>query len=565
MSRLQRIVAALPGASIIRGYRLADLPADLLSSLIVVLVLIPSAIAHADLARCPPAAGLYAALAGMVVFALFTSSRHVITGPDAAIALMVGAAVSSVAGDSPAQALAASTWLALLTGALLLLAAWGKLGAAADFLANPVMIGFMNGAALVIVLSQSGRLIGVNLTQDNPILRMHEWLTLVPMTHGPTLALGLAFMGILVALRIWLPRLPGAVVIFALAIVAGQAFDFSAHGMAVIGSVDTSWPKLVPPILSLDMAGGLAVSALGIALMVFPEGVVLGRSMAKKHGYTIHPDRELVALAAANLAAGLVHSFAVGASQTRTLLNDGTGGRTQVVSLFAALFLVVFMFYLAPWMAGMPTVTIAAILIFTGLTLIDTAAVQRLQKMRRADAVIAVLTSVGVVALGVLPGILLGVFLSLARLLGQVARPHDAILGRIPGADTFHDLGEDEHLHSIPGLVIYRFYGPLIFANVRYFTERLEQFIAREPAPVRQVLLDARAITEIDVTAAEELRTFIGTLTQRGIRFKVTKAHLPLREAAVGLGLEDWFSEQTNIGQLADAVADFESHFATRP
>jgi SulP family sulfate permease len=526
--------------------------------LVVTLVLIPSAIAYADLAKCPPVAGLYAALAGMVAFALFTSSRHVIAGPDAAVAILVGAAVGPLSAGDPGQAVVLSTWLALLAAVILLLAAWLRLGGIAEFLSSPVMLGFMNGAAVVIIVSQLGKLCGITLYEDNTLQKLLEWTTRLAETQWLTLAIGLAGIVLLAFIRWWRPQIPGTIVIFALALIAGRCLDFSAMNMAVIGAVDTHIPTPVPPELSLSDGGRLATAALGLALLIFPEGILLGRATASRHNYEIQPDRELVALGMANLAAGLFRSFAVGASQSRTLLNSATGGRTQMVSLVAAVLLVGFMYFLASWIATLPTVAIAAILIFTGLTLIDVEGYRRLYQQHRQSAVVALITSLAVVVLGVLPGILVGIVLSLLKVLSQVARPQDALLGRVPGSKTMHDVGDDEAAETIPGLVVYRFYGPLFFANVRFFIERVEYFIAQETQPVKEVILDARAIPEIDVTAAEQLRTFAGRLRARGIKVMIAKAHLPLRDAVMRLGLKDALSEETYFPKLSEAVAAFE-------
>jgi SulP family sulfate permease len=533
-----------------------------MAGLVVVLVLIPSAIAYADLAKCPPVSGLYAALGGMVAFALFTSSRHVIAGPDAAIAILVGAAVGPLSGGDPGQAVVLSTWLALLAAGILLGAAWLKLGGVAEFLSSPVMLGFMNGAAVVIIGSQIGKLCGISLVEENTLLRLVEWARRLPESHAWTLAVGLVGIAILLAFRLWLRRIPGTIVVFALALVAGRYFDFPSLNMAVIGMVDTRLPDPVPPVLSLSDVGKLVTAALGLALLIFPEGILLGRAMAGRHKYDLNPDRELVALGVANLAAGLLRSFAVGASQSRTLLNSATGGRTQLVSLVAATLLVAFMYFLAAWIATLPTVAIAAILTFTGLTLIEVHEVRRLYRQHRHSAIVSLLTSLGVVAFGVLPGILVGIMLSLLKLLSQVARPHDALLGRVPGAEALHDVGDDEAARTIPGLVVYRFYGPLVFANVRFFIDRVEHFIAREAQPVRQVILDARAIPDIDVTAADQLRAFVTKLRDRGITFVVAKAHLPLRQAASGLGGN--LNEGNSFARLSDAVAAFEKGTAPR-
>jgi SulP family sulfate permease len=563
-SALQRLAAWLPGLRLLIAYDRSCWRYDLTASLVVTLVLIPSAIAYADLAKCSPIAGLYAALGGMVAFAFVTSSRHVVVGPDAAVAILVGAAVGPLSDGDAGQVVVLSTWLALLVAVILLLAGWLKLGGIAELLSNPVMLGFMNGAALVIIISQIGKLSGISLRQDNSLQRILEWISRIAETNWLTLAFGLTGIGILAAMRWLRPHIPGTIVIFALALVAGRCFDFPGMNMAVIGPVDTHIPTPVPPELSLADIGRLVTAALGLTLLIFPESILLGRAMADRHNYEINPDRELVALGTANLAAGLFRSFAVSGSQSRTLLNSATGGRSQMVSLVAAILLIGFMYFLASWIATMPTVAIASILIFTGITLIDVDSLRRLRRQHRQSAWVALLTSLGVVAFGVLPGILVGIVLSLLKVLSQIVRPQDALLGRIPGTQALHDLGDDEAAQTIPGLVVYRFYGPLVFANVRFFIERLEHFIDREAHPVHQVIIDARAIPEIDVTAAEQVRTFVKRLRERGIVVAIAKAHLPLREAALRLGMQDALSEQNYFPKLSEAVRAYEQQKAAQ-
>jgi SulP family sulfate permease len=547
----------LPGAARLVRYERLLFRHDALAGLVVALVLIPSAFAYADLAKCAPAAGIYAAVGGMVAFALFTSSRHVIVGPDAAIALLVGAAIGPLAAGDVGKAVTLATVLAFLTAGVLLLMARLRLGVAADFLSSPAMLGFMNGAAVVIVGSQIGKLCGIKLTEDNTLLSFWEWIRRLGETHALTLVIGVTCLAILALCRWKAPRVPGAVVVFVLAMVAGQFVNFSALGLQVIGVVDLHIPDAVRPGLRIANVAPLFTAAIGIALLVFSEGVVLARSVADRHRYAIDPDRELVAFGAANVAAGLLSSFAVGSSQTRTLLNDATGGRTQMVSLLAAALTIAFVFLFTSWIATIPSVAIAAILVFTGVTLVNPQVYSRLWRMHHFSTVVAATTTIGVIALGVLPGILLGVVLSLLGVLAQIVRPQDALLGRVEGSTTMHDVGDDEAAQTLPGLVVYRFYGPLIFANVRFFVERIESFIAQEREPVRQVILDARAIPSVDITAAEQLREFVARLRSRGIEFVVAKAHLPLREAVFAIS-GTVFDERRHFSQLADAVAAFQ-------
>src|SRR5580765_6447780 len=557
MTAGSRIGKWLPGTALLWSYERAQFRHDALAALVVALVTIPSAFAYADLAKCAPATGFYSAVAGMVAFALFTSSRHVIVGPDAAIALLVGAAIGPLAGGDAGKAVTLAAVLALLTAAVLFLMARLRLGIAADFLSSPAMLGFMNGAAVVIVGSQIGKFSGIRLEEDNTLLRLWEWATRLNETHARTLAVGLAGIAVLALCRWKIRQIPGAVAVFALAMIAGRLMNFSALGVQVIGTVNLQLPDAVRPGLHIADATSLFTAAIGIALLVFSEGVVLGRSIATKHGYKINPDRELIAFGAANAAAGLLCSFAVGSSQTRTLLNDATGGRTQMVSFLAAALATSFVFLLAAWIATIPSVAIAAILVFTGVTLVDPRVYPRLWRLHGFSMIVVAATSLGVLALGVLPGILLGVVLSLLGVLAEIVRPQDALLGRLEGSTTMHDVGDDDAAETIPGLVVYRFYGPLIFANVRFFSDRIERFIAQEQHPVRQVILDARAIPSIDITAAEHLRDYVTRLRARGIQFVVAKAHLPLREtlaAVAGRALDG----HKFFSQLADAVATFE-------
>jgi SulP family sulfate permease len=554
----------IPGLRVFTEYQRSFLGGDVTAGLVVALVVIPSAIAYADLAHCPPGSGLYAALGGMVAFALFTSSRHVIAGPDAALAILVGATVGPLAGNDPGKAVVLSTWLAILAAIILLTASWLKLGGVAEFLSSPVMFGFMNGAAVVIIASQIGKLFGIPLHEENTLQKLLEWVTRLTETHWLTLLIGVLGIGILVGMRWWRPRIPGTIVIFALGLLLGRWIDFAALKVAVIGVVDTRIPSPVPPELSLNDIGRLVTGALGLALLIFPEGILLGRAMAARHHYEIRANQELAALGMANLAAGLFRSFAVGGSQSRTLLNSSTGGHTQLVSLIAAALLVAFMYFLASWIATVPTVVIAAILVYTGFTLIDIQAIRQLFAQNRFSGMVALITSLGVIALGVLPAIMVGIVMSLLKVVSQIARPHDALLARLPGSLALHDVGDDETATTIPGLIVYRFYGPLVFANARYFIERLEHFIAREPQPVREVILDARAIPEIDITAAEQLRTYIQSLRERGIRFVIAKAHLPFRVTARSLGATEAFADSNYFPKVSDAVAEFERQWPAR-
>ena len=555
-----RLLQWLPGLQVLRSYDRKDLAPDLLAGVVICLVLIPSALAYAELAGSGPVGGLYSALAATGAYFLFASSRHMNVGPDGAVALLAGVAILPLTGGDPAKGLIAGSWLAVFTGIILVTAAKLRLGVIASFLSTPVLLGYLNGAALVIIVSQWGKLFGIDLEQDRFFLRLIEWFQKVPDTHLETLAVGGSVLVLLVLAKRLIPRLPPLVPVFFVALVAGVFFDFDGSlGVSVIGEIRDRVPQAVGLTLDLDDIATLAVGALGLSMLIFPEGVLLGRAMAEKHGYEVNPDRELVALGSANITSGAFLGFTVGGSQTRTLLNSATGGRTQVANLASAAFLVIFVVLAAQWLIHLPKVAIAAILVYTGFGLIDIAGIRRMWFQHRQTAWIAIATMASVVVIGVLPGILLGTALSIAILLAELTRPHDALLARAPGSETLRDLSEDEKGEGIPGLVVYRFYGPLIFANVSYFIERLQGFIDRETHPVQQVVIDASAMPSIDYTAVEKVRPFLQKLMAQGIQVVVAGEPLALRQLKLGSELDDLLPEERSFREVSDAVAAFQA------
>jgi SulP family sulfate permease len=554
------LVRWVPGLQTLTGYKTGDLGPDVISGLVICLVLLPSALAYAELARFGPVAGIYSAIVATLAYFLFTSSRHVNVGPDGAVALLVGAAILPLTGGDPAKAVVAGTWLALFTGVILILAAVLKLGVIANFLSAPVLLGYLNGAALVIVISQWGKLFGIDLEQEGLLQRVIEWAEKVPQTHLPTLAVAAATLVLLLVSKYLIKRLPPLVPVFCIGLVAGILFDFNTVGVETLGQIRlTGGADTEVGLFSLELneVAALAMGALGLSLLIFPEGVLLSKAMAEKHDYEIDTDRELMALGAANIATSAVQGFSVGGSQTRTLLNSAVGGRTQVANLASVVFLGAFLVFAGDTLTQLPKVMIAAILTFTGFGLIDIADVSRIWDEHRQTAWIAITTAAAVVFIGVLPGILLGTTFSIAVLLAELARPHDALLVRKPYSDELHDMGDDDRNEDVPGLVVYRFYGPLFFANVGYFIERLQGFIDDPEQPVRRVVIDARAIPSVDYTAREKLRPFFRKLKKQGIELAIARAHLPLRELDLESGIEPIFAEEETFVRVSDAVRDF--------
>jgi SulP family sulfate permease len=551
----------IPLVGLLRSYRREWLGGDLRGGISASLVMIPSVIAYAELANLQPEYGLYAALMAMIGYALFASSPHVIAGPDGAITLLVVGAVGPLAAMDPTRTPDLSAATALLGGALMLLAARLRVGMVADFLSKPVLIGYMSGAALILVSTQLGKLFGIKLVQQNFFPLLGELGARIGETHVLTLGLGLAFMGLLFAAKHWLPKVPGALVIVVIALLISAIFDLESRGVRIIGRVPRGLPLPHLPSVSLADLRELLPGALGIALLTFPDSVLLARAFAVKNHYEIRPTQELRALAAANLAAGLFQGFSVGGSQSRTTVNEAAGGRTQVASLVAVVSLIFFLLFLTPVLRALPTVALSAILIFSGVNLVDVGSYRMLRRISRPAFFIALLVTAGVLISGMVSGILIGVMISLLLLLGRLARPTDVVLQEVEHTGKFHDLGESAP-ETVPGLIAYRFYAPLFFANADHFLGRVRSLVAASPHPVRWFLMDVQAVTDIDVTGADALTRLIEELRLKGIAFKLARANRPLREKLAHFGLEAQLGEDMLFPSVHSAVAAFQQDSA---
>ena len=437
-SRVWRVV---PGLAWLSGYRREWLVGDLLAGISVCLVMIPSVIAYAGLMGLAPEHGLYAALVPLVIYALFGSSRQVIVGPDIAISLLIASTIGPLAAGDAGKAAALAALIALLSGVLLLLGARANLGAVADFLSKPVLVGYMTGAALILINSQLGKLFGVRLQHSEYFPALAELVSRLGEVHGPTVLLGAGLLALLLALHRFAPKAPAAVVACVVAMAVSAALGLEARGVKVVGRIPQGLPGIAFPEVSWQEVQTLLPAAIGIALLTYTEGILLARAFGAKNGYGVSANQELTALGLADVAAGLFQGFSITGSQARTTLNDAAGGKSQLASVVAAVALALFLLFLTPAMAHLPEVALAAILIYAGLGLIEFGVMGRIYRFYPRSAIVAGLTTLCVLAAGVVPGILFGVALSLLGLIQRISHPPDAVLTQVPG-HGFHDLGD---------------------------------------------------------------------------------------------------------------------------
>jgi SulP family sulfate permease len=556
--------AWLPLLSVLRHYPRAWLRQDLAAGLSACVVMIPSVMAYAELVHLPPVAGLYAALAACVGYALFASSRQVIAGPDAAIGLLAGSVILPLAGGDPARTAVLAAELALLSGLILLAAARLRLGTVADLLSRPVLVGYLNGASLLLLATQLGKLLGVKASGDAFIPQLYSLAEQWQAVHLPTLLLGLGLMALLAALNRWWPRMPGALATCVVAVLLSLALDLPQYGIAVVGAVPAGVPQPVLFVPQLTDISALAPAALALAFLTFSDGILLAQTFAAKHQDEVNPNQELVALGSANILAALWQGFPVSASQTRTAVADTSGARSQVAQLAAAAGLLAFLQFFTGTIEHLPVVALGAILLVTAARMLEVAPLHRLLRLDRVEFGIAMGVTGAILVAGVVPGIILGLLVSLIAVLVEISRPGGAVLRRLAQDGKFHDCKDDDEGEDIPGLLVYRPYAPLIFANARHVLDRIEALADAAGPNLRWLVIDAQAITDIDVTAGERLAQLQRELLARGVELKFADCPRPLREQLQRLHTLGLLPEQTFYVSVGKAATAFEQRSGVR-
>ncbi|NMQ19499.1 SulP family inorganic anion transporter [Candidatus Competibacter phosphatis] len=515
MARLARLA---PGVPALLRYRFAaDFRHDLVAGISVAAVALPVAVAYAELAGFDPVVGLYSCILPLVAYALFGTSRQLMVNPDAATCAMIAAAITPLAAGDPALYGSLAILLTFFTGLFCIAASFLRLGALADFLSKPILVGFLNGVAISILLGQIGKLFGFAIESGRIIPRLLEFIAKLPQTHGPTLAVGLGSFAVLLLARRFLPRWPAALITLVVAGIAVAVLKLDGQGVAVLGAVPAGLPLPRWPTVSLEHLPALLASAAGLALVLFSSGVLTARSFAAKNRYEIDVDREFAAFGAANIAAALSQGFAVTGAASRTAMADSAGGRTQVTGLVAAATIATVLLFLTGPLRYVPIAALGVVLVFAAFSLFDIRALRDIWKIDRREVGLSVLTMLGVVAVGAINAILIAVALALVRFVKLTARPRDEVLGQVDGLPGFHSVERHPGARTFSGLALYRFDGPITFFNAAYFKQRALAVADAAGPELQWFVIDAIPISHIDVTGLYVLRDLREALEERGI------------------------------------------------
>jgi high affinity sulfate transporter 1 len=512
-----RIVTLAPGLADLLGYRRASLPHDVVAGLAVAAVTVPVGIANAQLAGLPPATGLYASILPVVVYAVFGTSRQLIVGSSAAAAAVVASAIAPLAGGDAGLYLALSMMLALLVGLMCIAASFLRLGAIADFLSKPILVGFMNGVSISIVLSQFAPLFGIPIASSGFFPRVLEFVRGLSLTHLPTLAIGILSLAVLVASGRYLRKVPAALLAMLVAGVAAWLFSLEQAGVAMIGQVPAGLPMLSLPRVPLHHLPVLLAEAAGLALVSFSSMMLVARSFADKNRYDIDADREIAALGAANIAAAVSQSFVVTGSGARTAVAESAGARTQVAGLVAAAVLVLVLLFLTGPLQFVPTVALAAILITTGVSLINWEDLRAIHRIDPQEFWLAMIATVGVLLFGAIQAILFVVVLALLRFVRLTARPNVEILGELAGNAGYQSIERHPAATSPPGLVLFRYNGPIVFFSAPHFKKAVRKAAAGAGPGLKWFVIDLLPVSMIDTTGLFAIRDEFDALRSRGV------------------------------------------------
>jgi high affinity sulfate transporter 1 len=501
----------------IRRADLASVPQDIVAGVILGAVLVPVGLAFGSLAGAP-LAGLYAGILPLIAYAILGSSRQMIVGPDATMAAIVAVSVAPLAGGDPARLVALAGTLAVMIGLICIAGGLLRFGFLADFLSKATIIGYMHGLAVVIAVGQLPKVLGIKGEGDTTLAQAIDIARHLGGANLHDLAIGAGCVVVIQLCRRFAPAVPGQVVALGLALAAVPLFDLERRGVAVVGTIPTGLPHFQLPLLDLADLQTLLPVAFLAALLSFSDAMVTARGFASRNHYRIDANRELIAIGAGNIAAGLSQGLPISASGSRTAVAEAAGARTQIVSVVAALVVCVILFVTGP-LYYLPQAALGGILLSAAWNLCDFGEFRRVWRFGGVNLGGALVTLAGVVGFGVMEGIGIGMAYSFVLLARFLSIPVDAVLGRM-GPNDFHDLAGHPDARPVPGVLVYRFSAPLFFMNCTQFRRRIEALVDADPK-LTAVVIDAAAVNGVDLAACELLAELQAELAARDVRLLI--------------------------------------------
>ena len=503
---------------------------DIVAGIAVAGLLIPEGMAYAGIAGVPPQMGLYSALLGMFVYAIFGTSRQLAVTSTSSSAAMLAALVAPLALADPTRYKVLVSAVTIAAGLLFLVAGVLKLGVVSEFISKPVLKGFVFGLALTIIVKQAHKLLGIPGGQGNFFHQSWHVLTSIAVVNPWTLGVGAGAILTMFLLGVLAPRVPSVLVVLVLGILSFSGFGLERHGVEVVGTIRAGLPSLSWPKIGEDDLADVFIGAIGIVLVLIAEALAAARTFAAKNKYEIVPNQELCAMGLANIASGLFGGMIVGGGMSGTAANDAAGARTRLSTVTASMFVGLTLAFLLPFFRNLPEAVLGAIVVHAVVHLADVGTLKYYARLRTGSIWVSLAALLAVLQMGILKGLIFAVGLTLIVLMRKLSSPQDSVLGRLPGSQSFVDVARYSEAEQIPGLLIFRPNGIVFFANANRVLNRLRELVRAAGKPLRAVLLNLEASPEIDVTCLEMLGQLRNELQDSGIDLYFARVADPVRD-----------------------------------
>ncbi|MCU0259877.1 MAG: sulfate permease [Ilumatobacteraceae bacterium] len=521
-----------------RRYRRGDLRPDLVAGLTVGAMLVPQGMAYAQLAGLPPEIGLYSVTVPLIVYALFGTSRQLAVGPVAVVSLLTASALAPIAESGTAEYLAAAALLAVMVGVANIVLGLARQGWVTNLLSHPVLVGYTAAAAIIIGASQLKHLFGVKIPRTEQLGEtLLEIGKVLDETELLTLGIGVATIVALVLLKRWKKTFPGALAVVVVATLASAVFDLADRGVATVGEIPSGLPGFGLPSIEGSWIGQLVPMALTITLVGYMESIAVAKVYARKNRYEVEPNQELVALGAANVAAGVFSGQPVTGGFSRTAVNATAGARTPLASMVSASMIVLVLLLLTGLFTELPQAVLGAIVIAAVASLFDWHEMRHIMSVKRSDAATMAIAFVATLVLGVELGIAVAVAVSLVVVFARIMKPHSAEVGRLPGGETYRNIQRFPEAETVPGIGILRIDVSLNFANVAFLKQRLRRLEADHPEGLHHIVLDGAGINDMDASAESALSDLVDEYDDRGISIHLADMKGPVRDVLMRSGL----------------------------
>jgi sulfate permease, SulP family len=532
---LRKIV---PGLSVFSAKGLRGIRYDAIAAITLAAYILPAGLGDATLAGLPPESGLYACLFSGMVFWLFCSSKQTTVTVTSAISLLIGSSLGGLAEGDADRYAALAECTAVLVGAIALLAWIVRAGVLVNFISETVMIGFKAGVAIYLASTQLPKLFGFKGSHGNFWERIGHFFWHIQETNPLALAFGLIALTLILAGKVYLKNKPVALFVMIGAIVAASVMHLGDRGVSLLGEIPQGLPQIRLPVVSWSDMNDLLPVAMACFLLGAVETAAIGRTFAVEHGYRLDSNQEFLALAAANLAAGLGRGYPVSGGMSQSLVNESAGARSPFSGFLAACIILLVTIFLSGLLRNLPQPVLAAIVLAAITGLVKIPSLKELWRFSRGEFVVAMVALLGVLGSGLLRGVLFGAILTILLVLRRASRPHATELGRVPGASYFADCRRHAENERIPGVFVFRVDSSLFYFNVEHVRDRFMEMLKERGDEIRVVIFFLGTVPTVDLAGAELLAELFGTMKARGVEFRIAEAHGSVRDALRRAGFE---------------------------